>query len=262
MEKIRDHLADLALKNDITIIYAADGGSRGYGLASDNSDFDIRFIFVYNDKRKYLSFNPVKDTIQGFSEDKVYDWCGWDIRKALKHIHEMNPSITEWLYSPVVYYVNENYEFIDSARQLLVNLKTSEPLKYHYRSMAKKFKEIKENKINTKAYISIIRSTGMLDWLLKCGRNTSNKLVEIDFNQVLSDLKPFIQDECYQNVVNLIERKKCGQLTEEEPIKCVDEWIKNTINVKFSQYNCENVYSEDYDLLYQRILGTNLIFCK
>ena len=46
------------------------------------------------------------------------DWEGWDVTKAIKHLCEMNPSICELIYSPIVYYNNPNYESLENAKQL------------------------------------------------------------------------------------------------------------------------------------------------
>ena len=97
-EKIVDILKELAEKNQIRIIYAVEAGSRAWKLESDDSDFDIRFIYVHNDPKKYVSLKQIKETIDGFSEDRLYDWQGWELTKALKLLHQMNPSIDEWIY--------------------------------------------------------------------------------------------------------------------------------------------------------------------
>ena len=39
VEKISEILKDLAAKNEITIIYAVESGSRAWGFESDDSDY-------------------------------------------------------------------------------------------------------------------------------------------------------------------------------------------------------------------------------
>jgi uncharacterized protein len=104
-------IKDLEEKHDITILLAVESGSRAWGFESANSDYDIRFIYKRNDFKKYLSVGKRSECIDGFSEDRIYDWSGWDITKAIKHLKESNPSAIEWLYSPIVYQENPSRRY-------------------------------------------------------------------------------------------------------------------------------------------------------
>jgi len=143
-------------------------------------NLDIRFIFIYNDHKKYVSLKPIKDSIDGFSEDRLYDWNGWDITKALKLLHQMNPSITEWLYSPIVYHKNDAFDFLEPCKRLIEDEQRLMPLIYHYRSMAKSnYKTHIENKdlVKIKKYLYVIRPAGMCEWLLKCKKHNKHVIV-------------------------------------------------------------------------------------
>jgi len=63
MEKVKSILEDLEKKHSIKIIYACDAGSRAWNLDSEESDFDIRFIFRLVDKNRYFSLKPYKEVI-------------------------------------------------------------------------------------------------------------------------------------------------------------------------------------------------------
>lgn len=76
MDKIPEILKELEAKKDIQIIYAVEAGSRACKLESEDSDYDIRFIFKYNDVKKYLSLKKMENDFDGFTEDRVYDWQG------------------------------------------------------------------------------------------------------------------------------------------------------------------------------------------
>ena len=76
MEKIPDILKSLEVKHNIKILYALEAGSRAWRVESHDSDYDMRFIFIYNDKKKYLSLKKFEDCIDGFSDDSLYDWQG------------------------------------------------------------------------------------------------------------------------------------------------------------------------------------------
>lgn len=88
-------------ENDVRIIYACEAGSRAYGLDHALSDYDVRFFYVRKPEA-YLSVcetnKEIRPQISG-----SWDANGWDLRKALRLLRESNPSVLEWLHSPVVY---------------------------------------------------------------------------------------------------------------------------------------------------------------
>lgn len=86
----------------VRVLYAVESGSRAWGFASPDSDYDVRFIYVppVND---YLTMRPKrKDTIEWVVDDTL-DVCGWDLSKALQLAHKGNLYLFEWANSPVVY---------------------------------------------------------------------------------------------------------------------------------------------------------------
>ena len=46
-EQINANLAAIEAKNQVTILFACESGSRGWGFASPDSDYDVRFIYVH-----------------------------------------------------------------------------------------------------------------------------------------------------------------------------------------------------------------------
>lgn len=79
-----------------------ESGSRAWGFASPDSDYDVRFIYVRN-KKFYLSLRDNKDFID-WELNEVLDINGWDIKKALQHFHKSN--------ALVHFYGNKNGENI------------------------------------------------------------------------------------------------------------------------------------------------------
>jgi predicted nucleotidyltransferase len=105
------HLHRIAAEKNIRILYACETGSRGWGFASPDSDYDIRFVFVHP-QDKYLSIEEPLDNINTIFEDggEVLDFNAWDLRKTLHHLRKSNASPLEWLQSPIVYEQEGNFQ--------------------------------------------------------------------------------------------------------------------------------------------------------
>ena len=94
-------LARLESEHAVTVLFACESGSRGWGFASPDSDYDVRFIYV-NRLSWYLSVEPGRDVIEE-PIDGDLDVNGWDLRKTLQLLRQSNPTLLEWLRSPIVY---------------------------------------------------------------------------------------------------------------------------------------------------------------
>jgi predicted nucleotidyltransferase len=85
----------------VSIPLAVESGSRAWGFASPDSDYDCRFVYV-RPVEQHLSPWPRRDVIET-PLDPVFDVNGWELGKALKLLLKGNAVILEWLRSPVVY---------------------------------------------------------------------------------------------------------------------------------------------------------------
>lgn len=109
---IQQTLREIETAQGFRILYACESGSRAWGFASRDSDFDVRYIFVWP-RDEYLKVHPPREHQHDDFGD--LDLTGWDLRKALHHFGKSNASFYEWLNSPVVY-------FDDGLRAQLQNL--------------------------------------------------------------------------------------------------------------------------------------------
>src|SRR3989344_8486435 len=98
--KIILKLKGLEKEYNIKILWAIESGSRAWGFASEDSDFDVRCMHIGR-KEDYLGLFPPKPQIN-FSNSKL-DIESWDIKKFAELTLKSNPQIAEWLRSPVVY---------------------------------------------------------------------------------------------------------------------------------------------------------------
>lgn len=103
--KILQSLEDVELTRQVRIPIAIESGSRAWGFASPDSDYDCRFIYI-KQPDAYLSVFEAKDTID-FTPDAIYDINGWDLRKVISHLVKSNAVMLEWLSSGVIYRMNQ-----------------------------------------------------------------------------------------------------------------------------------------------------------
>ncbi len=60
---IEQKLKEIEEKENVKIILAVESGSRAWGFASPDSDYDVRFIYVRKTK-EYLKLNEIRDVIE------------------------------------------------------------------------------------------------------------------------------------------------------------------------------------------------------
>jgi uncharacterized protein len=101
VDTIAAQLDAIATKEQITILYACESGSRAWGFPSPDSDYDVRFIYL-RPLEWYLSIDDRPDMLD-LPIDSLLDINGWDLRKALKLFKGSNSAIYEWIQSPIVY---------------------------------------------------------------------------------------------------------------------------------------------------------------
>lgn len=218
-------------EHNVKVLYAVESGSRAWGFASPNSDYDVRFIYV-RPKEWYLTIDveDKRDVIEYPIVDEI-DINGWDLRKALKLLWRSNPAIIEWLQSPIVY-VDDGI-FAQSARKLIPDVYSLEKGIYHYRSMAKTNYRgyLKEEIVPIKKYFYVLRPLLSIMWL-----EQYKQPAPIEFHR----LRELIQhNEVINNEISLLlERKKVSQEKEIAPaIKALNEFIEialeklETINI-------------------------------
>lgn len=113
-EDLQAAVDNFASKHGITVLLAAESGSRGWGFASPDSDYDIRIIFNYP-VEKLVSLVNYKDTLRETIGDLDIE-C-WSLRKTLITLRRGNCVPLEWAVSPIVYHDHRG----DFARSLVGN---------------------------------------------------------------------------------------------------------------------------------------------
>lgn len=133
-ERVSQQLKEIERRYGVKVLYACESGSRGWGFASPDSDYDVRFLYVHP-LEWYLRVEPPRDVIELPIDDEL-DVSGWEWRKALGLLKGANPTLIEWLDSPVVYQQDE--ETITALKAMVPMWFSPLRARWHYYSMAQK----------------------------------------------------------------------------------------------------------------------------
>lgn len=187
---IMRRLARVEAAEGVKILLAIESGSRAWGFASPNSDFDVRFIYV-RPADWYLSVDleERRDVIEYPIVDEI-DLNGWDVRKALRLFWKSNPAFVEWVQSPINYI--ERGSFAPQVRELLPQVYRLDSGIHHYRSMAKtNYREhLQAEMVRLKKYFYVLRPLLAVRWL-----QTYQTPAPIEFDKLLHliDDAPLLQ---------------------------------------------------------------------
>jgi uncharacterized protein len=160
---ISNKLREIETMHGVSILYACETGSRAWGFASPDSDYDIRFIYVHP-KDWYLSLSQRRDSIEVPIKEDL-DITGWDIRKSLQLLKKSNASLIERFQSPVEYFSSPGLK--DEFRQLINSYYSPTAVFYHHYSLAKKFWEDLQDRseVKLKNYFYLLRSLLSCYWI-------------------------------------------------------------------------------------------------
>lgn len=121
----------------ITCLHAIESGSRAWGFASPDSDYDVRLLYC-QPSDWYLSLFEGKDTFEFIQNDLLsvpFDIGGWDIKKALQLLYKSNAVVFEWLHSPIVY--EQKTDLMAHLQALSIDYFQPITVFHHYLGMAK-----------------------------------------------------------------------------------------------------------------------------
>ncbi len=179
--EILQKLRETEQNYNVKIPLAIESGSRGWGFASPDSDYDCRFVYVHQ-KDWYLSVFDKKDIIE-YAVDGLFDVNGWDVKKFLQHIIKSNAVMLEWLSSNEIYI---NDEVVTKQLRILAK-EFFNPIgvSYHYLSIAtNKLNEIlSEECAKIKKYFYVLRPIANLQYIHQYG-----KMPYMEYDRTLSDL--------------------------------------------------------------------------
>lgn len=261
MDRVLEELHKLEEKHNITVVFACDAGSRSYGCSTESSDYDVRFVYVKNNIRDYITVGEHVQSIVTFTDDHVVDLSGWDITKAVMHLKESNPSILEWLSSPIVYVDTRGFKqgCLDISKDMHSHLS----LMYHYFHMAQNNWKIwldGKDEVICKKYFYVIRPLASLIYIMDKYINHPDEPLQllVNFDDLIDSVVHTLTPELYTELKNLIERKRHLSGTEIcQPISNINEWIIGVFKQFEDLTRKDKSEESDIDLKVQSTIKTH-----
>ncbi len=199
-ERVRDALCRIEVAHDVRVLYAVESGSRAWGFASTDSDYDVRFIYAHRPEW-YLSVQPRRDVIEQ-PLDHELDVSGWDVTKALGLFGKSNPPLFEWLRSPIIYL--ETGALAERLRDHAERFASPNACIHHYLHMAaNNYREyLRSDKVWLKKYFYVLRPVLACSWI-----EAHDTLPPVEFELLVEDRLP---NRLRPAVDDLLQRKRAG----------------------------------------------------
>ena len=176
-QAIQEKLTHIARTEPLHFLLAVESGSRAWGFASPDSDYDVRAIYI-RPQAYYLQIDEAKDTFE-FIENQWFDVGGWDIRKALRLLRKSNAVLLEWLRSPMVY--TQDDDFTGRLNALAPQYVQAAALLHHYRGIAGNALKAMDlvHPVKLKKWFYVLRPLLAARWAVKQGGIPPMTLAEL-----------------------------------------------------------------------------------
>ncbi|WP_299249358.1 nucleotidyltransferase domain-containing protein [uncultured Cytophaga sp.] len=182
-------------EQQVIVLHAVESGSRAWGFASPDSDFDIRFIYKHPTDH-YLNLWDKPDVIE-FMTSEDLDGSGWDLAKTLKLLAKSNGSLLEWLFSKDVYLQND--VFLNQMQFLAKECFSPVATAHHYLSTSLNFVEAcQQENVKLKSYFYALRAALAAKWIV-----VYNEIPPVAFAELL----PLAPAAIQKRITQLLEVK-------------------------------------------------------
>jgi predicted nucleotidyltransferase len=228
-EDIRGRLTTAETEHRIRIVYACESGSRAWGFASPDSDYDVRFLYV-REEDWYLSFDIERrrDVIEYPIVDEI-DCGGWDVRKALYLFTRTNGALLEWLNSPIKYM--EVGGFAETLRQIAPRYLNTTALCYHYSHMARgnAREYLFQDKVKLKKYFYVLRPLMAIRYI-----ESGLGVPPVEFEKLVEAVAPA---EIRPGIAQLLKlKRKTPELGLGDPIPEIGDFISKDLETHASRF--------------------------
>jgi predicted nucleotidyltransferase len=199
-QEIRRELSRIEQEESVRVLYAVESGSRAWGFASMDSDWDVRFVYVQRPEW-YLSVRERRDVLE-FPISEGLDVSGWDLRKALGLFAKSNPPLLEWLRSPIVY--REEHSLASVLRGMTARYFAPRACLHHYLHMAEgNYREyLQGERVRLKKYFYVLRPVLACRWI-----DAHGTMPPTEFARLVADQLPASHAAVLDE---LLARKRAG----------------------------------------------------
>ncbi|GMQ56609.1 nucleotidyltransferase domain-containing protein [Vallitalea sediminicola] len=218
---ILQKLEEIEREHEVKILYAVESGSRGWGFESKDSDYDVRFIYIHKPEW-YMSIKEKRDVIELPIND-LLDINGWDLRKTLVLFKKSNPTLLEWLNSPIIY--GDRTDLVSKLKELLKDYFSSKSCIYHYLHMAEgNYREyLKGEEIKIKKYFYVLRPIMACMWTEKYG--TQPPML---FEELMNNLD--LDEQLIDEIDKLLVIKRSGnEIDKQKRINIINVFLDDKI---------------------------------
>ena len=243
LKVIQERLSQIEQRFDVDIILAVESGSRAWGFASPDSDWDVRFLYVHR-KEWYFKVHPGRDVIEtGIEQHPLgeLDINGWELRKSLQLLHKSNPALMEWLQSPLIY--RRDQDVMNQYQTHADIFFKPQACFQHYVSMAiTNYRQyLQRDSVRLKKYLYVLRPLFACQWIERYG-----SMPPIEFHKLIDELLP--SGELRQEIDLLLAKKIAGGESEESaPITRLNQFIEAEIErVKLIELQVAEISHETY----------------
>ena len=238
--EINENLDEIERKEGVRILHAVESGSRAWGFASPDSDYDVRFVYA-RPKEDYLRLDELRDVIE-WQLDEVLDINGWDLKKALRQFAKGNATLFEWSESPIIYRTTQEWARIKEVSKQYFSEKGAV---YHYYGTANRTLQdyLLEDTVRYKKYFYAIRPLLAARYIEEY--HTAPPLLFDDL------LKMDLPGDLRQAIEELLTVKKRTAEREENPqMPVIKEFIEaETARQKKIADDLEDDHNRDYAAL-------------
>lgn len=256
-EKIRKdiltRLSDAEKEHNVRVLLAIESGSRAWGFASPNSDYDVRFIYAHEPQwYQAVDLEERRDVIEYPIVDEI-DINGWDVRKALRLFWKSNPAFVEWIQSPITYL--EQSCLRADAIELLPKIYSAEKGIYHYRSMAKtNYRSyLREEKVPLKKYFYVLRPLLAVRWIQEY-----DKAPPIEFETLLGMLRAHEEQVALEIQVLLDKKRMLPELGLSPAVPALNSFIERELAADLAHVpkkSYSHLITDELNRLFHKVLA-------
>ena len=237
-ELIPEKLREIEQREECRILLAVESGSRAWGFASPDSDYDVLFIYMRPEKA-YLRLDRTRDVIEVPINDEL-DINGWDIDKTLRLLHKSNPTVFEWFSSPIIY---QTSALADQFRPIMQKYFSSKAGLWHYLHMAEgNYRDyLRGEMVRAKKYFYVLRPILACKWILEKGTPPPMLFAELVKSELPDDLSETVYQllDLKMNSPEIKEIPRIDQLNRylDTGIVSVKEQIEKLPNTPVQDWN-------------------------